>query len=150
MKKALKIWLAVGLTGIMLVGVMATPALSHHSFAMYDQTIKKTITGKITRFIPGANHAQILFELMGPDGKIAVENGKPVQWGVETGSAAQLARGGVTVNSFVPGTIITVTLNPLRDGRKFGVMRGALIKCGTAMPAAGCTADTGQSFLERE
>jgi len=150
MKKALKIWLAVGLTGVLLVCIMTTPALSHHSFAMYDQTIKKTVSGKITRFIPGANHAQILFELMGPDGKIAVENGKPVQWGVETGSAAQLARGGVTVNSFGVGTIITVTLNPLRDGRKFGVMRGALIKCGTAMPAAGCTADTGQSFLERE
>ena len=142
-KLALKMSLAVG-----LIGVMTTAALSHHSFAMYDVSIKKTVSGKVTRFIPGANHAQILFQLVGQDGQIVMENGKPVQWGVEMASAAQLARQGVTVDSFAPGTIITVTVAPLRDGRKFGVLRGGqLIKCGTAMPAAGCTPETGKAFM---
>ena len=38
----MKAWLAAGLAGIMSIGVMATPALAHHSFAMYDQTKTKT------------------------------------------------------------------------------------------------------------
>ena len=53
----LKAWLAAGFAGIMSIGVMTTPALAHHSFAMYDQTKTKTLTGKLTRFVLGANHA---------------------------------------------------------------------------------------------
>ena len=125
--------------------VMATPALSHHSFAMYDQSVTRTLTGKLTRFIPGANHAQLIFELLNEDGTPARdENGKPIQWGVETVSAAALARQGVTVASFPVGTVFTVSLHPLRDGRTFGAMAGPLIKCGTSMPQGGCTRETGE------
>ena len=54
-----------------------------------------------------------------------MENGKPLVWGVETGSAAAMARQGVTVDSFPQGTILTVSLHPLRDGRPFGAIGGA-------------------------
>lgn len=57
------------------------PALSHHSFAMDDQVIQKTLTGKLTRYVPGSNHAQIFFELLGPDGQPVLENGSLVRWG---------------------------------------------------------------------
>ena len=148
-KTTVKTWLAVGLAGVVLMGVMTTPALSHHSFAMYDQTKTRTLTGKLTRYIPGSNHAQLIFELVGPDGKsVTGDNGKPVKWGVETGSAEALARQGVTVASFPVGTIFTVTLYPLRDGRPFGALHGPLIKCGATMPAGGCTEQTGQVLKE--
>lgn len=130
-----------------LVGLLAAPAAAHHSFAMYDMNQTKTYTGKLTRYIPGANHAQLLFELLDAEGKPIVQNGKPVQWGVETGSAAALSRQGVTVDTFPVGTIITVDLHPLRDGRSFGALAGVLIKCGNAMPKGGCTKATGQLFL---
>jgi hypothetical protein len=133
-----------GVVGILSIGVMITPALSHHSFAMYDQTVSKTFTGKLTRYIPGGNHAQLIFQVLDADGKPIVENGKPLQWGVETASAAALARQGVTVDTFPVGTIFTVTLHPLRDGKPFGAVNGPLIKCGMTMPAGGCTAETGQ------
>jgi hypothetical protein len=136
--------------GVMSIGIMTTSALSHHSFAMYDQTQQKTVTGKLTRYIPGSNHAQLIFALLNPDGSDVMENGRAVQWGVETGSAASLARSGVTVDSFPLGTIITVTLNPLRDGRTFGAMTntaGRLISCGMTMPEGGCTIETGEVFL---
>lgn len=129
------------------VVVLAAPVLAHHSFAMYDMSQTKTMTGKLTRYIPGANHAQLLFELLDEGGKPVVQNGKPVQWGVETGSAAAMSRQGVTVASFPVGTIITVDLHPLRDGRSFGALAGVLIHCGTAMPAGGCTKATGKVFL---
>ena len=100
-----------------LVITLAVPALAHHSFAMYDMTQTKSATGKLIRFIPGANHAQLHFELIDNTGKTVMKDGKPSIMGVETGSAAQLARQGVTVDEFPLGTIITVAYHPLRDGR---------------------------------
>lgn len=134
--------LAIGL----LLGV-TTAAAAHHSFAMYDMTETKTLTGKLTRFIPGSNHAQLLFELLGEDGKPVMKDGKPVLWGVEMGSAAAIARSGVTVKAFPVGTIMTVSLHPLRDGRPFGAIGGALIKCGDTFPAGGCNQKTGQVMM---
>ena len=137
------------LAGALLLGVMAAPALSHHSFAMYDRTKIQTVTGKLTRFVPGSNHAHLIFDLVGPDGKPMIgDNGKPMKWGVETGPAASLARQGVTVASFPIGTIFTVSLYPLRDGRPFGAIAGPIIKCGMTMPEGGCNEKTGQMLKE--
>ena len=139
-----------GAATAMLAMLAAAPAVAHHSFAMYDVTKSKTLTGMLTRFLPGANHAQILFSLLDEKGKVVVDaKGKPVMWGVEFGPAARIARQGVTVKAFPPGTIITVTVHPLRDGRNFGTLaRGiGLVKCGTAMPEGGCTPKTGDVFM---
>jgi hypothetical protein len=103
------------------------------------------------RFIPGANHAQLLFEIVDAEGKLQLgADGKPITWGVELGPAATIAKQGVTVEGFPLGTFITVTLNPLRNGKTFGAMaqNARLISCGAAFPARGCTAETGKTFLE--
>jgi hypothetical protein len=134
------------LTVAMSVG-LAAPTLAHHSFAMYDMAKTETVTGKLTRYVPGANHAQLHFEVLDKDGKTVMKDGKPLLMGVETGSAAQLARQGVTVDAFPVGTIITVALHPLRNGKPFGALAGELIKCGNAFPKGGCTKATGQMFL---
>jgi hypothetical protein len=143
-------WLAT-VCGAALTGLAGLSAHAHHSFAMYDQTKQETYTGKLVRFIPGANHAQLLFEIVDGEGKLRVgADGKPITWGVELGPAATIAKQGVTVEAFPIGTVITVTLNPLRNGKTFGAMaQGArLIRCGTDVPAGGCTAETGEIFLE--
>jgi hypothetical protein len=138
-----------GCAGIISLSLMVTPALSHHSFAMYDQSVTKTMTGKLTRYIPGANHVQMLFDVVDDNGKPVMKDGKQLAWGVEMGSAAQMSRQGVTPKTFPQGTIFTVTVYPLRDGRNFGALAGNLIKCGEAMPKGGCTKDTGQSLVGR-
>lgn len=127
--------------------LLAVPAAAHHSFAMYDRTQSVTLTGKLTRFIPGANHAQLIFELIDDNGEPLIrDDGNADTWGVETGPAAQIADQGITVKSFPIGTVMTVTLNPLRDGRPFGALAGPVIKCGMTLPDGGCTAATGESF----
>jgi hypothetical protein len=126
-----------------LMGSSAVAA--HHSFAMYDQTQTRTYTGKLTRYIPGANHAQLIFELLDAEGKpVLGKDGKPVIWGVETASAVVMARVGVAPKTFPLGTIFTVALHPLRDGRPFGALAGRLVRCGMTMPAGGCHDGTGE------
>jgi hypothetical protein len=135
---------------VVAIAFGAATAHAHHSFAMYDQTKQETYTGKLVRFIPGANHAQLLFEIVDAEGQRQIgADGKPITWGVELGPAATIAKQGVTVESFPLGTVITVTLNPLRNGKTFGAMaQGArLIRCGTDVPPGGCTTETGEVFL---
>lgn len=132
----------LGLTGM---------ANAHHSFAMYDQSKRLTLTGKLTRYTPAPNHAQFLFELLEADGSpVLDENGEPVLWGAETGPSTRIARQGVTHENFPEGTIITIEVNPLRDGRNFGAVPNGtpLINCGMEMPAGGCTAETGTAYLQ--
>jgi len=127
--------------------VLAVPAAAHHSFAMYDQTVTKTLSGKLTRYVPGANHAQLLFVVVDNDGNVVMKDGKPMQFGVETGSAIAMARNNVTVKTMLEGTFITVRYYPLRDGRDFGALAGMLITCGKAMPHGGCNEQTGQRLI---
>ena len=140
---------AAVLASATLLLAVAIPADAHHSFAMYDQTEDVTMTGRLVRFIPGGNHAQLIFQLVDEAGEVRVDDsGEPLIWGVETGPSAAIAQAGITVKSFPLGTVLTVTLNPLRDGRNFGALaRGtSIIRCGD-MPADGCTPATGELFL---
>jgi hypothetical protein len=130
-----------------LLGLTPAPALPHHSFAMYNQNETRTFTGRLTRYIPGANHAQLLFEVLDSSGRPVMKDGKPVTWGVEMGSAVAMARQGVRATTFPEGTIFTVRLYPLRDGRSFGALAGVLIKCGMTLPPGGCTKETGQALV---
>lgn len=112
------------------VGVLAGTAAAHHSFAMYDMTKTVTFTGVLTRFVSQANHAEIHFVPIGTDGKPERgSDGKYVSWGVEMAGAAAMAQQGISVNTFPYGTIFSVSLHPLRDGKNFGSMEGPIYKC---------------------
>jgi hypothetical protein len=142
MKKQLTYWMIAGV--LAFVTLCATPALAHHSFAMYDQTKTNVLTGVAYQFVAQANHAEIHFYLIGPDGKLAKDkDGKNVDWGVEMAGAAAVAAQGITADSFKVGTIFSVKMNPLRDGSNFGSRVGAIAKCPwKTPPAAGKTCDT--------
>jgi hypothetical protein len=146
MKQLNKSWMIAGLLAFACLGLGVTPALAHHSFAMYDQTKTVVLTGVAYQFVAQANHAEIHFYLIGPDGKLAKDkDGKNVDWGVEMAGAAAMAQQGVTAASFPVGTIFSVKMNPLRDGTNFGSRVGALAKCPwKTPPAAGKTCDTVQ------
>lgn len=127
--------------------VVVAPVAAHHSFAMYDMTVQKTMTGKMIRFVLGGNHSQFVFQALNADGTPQVADGKPVTWSIETGAAIQLSRRNITVETLKPGEIITITFSPLRDGRNGGAQReGGLIMCGMKLPEGGCTAKTGKTY----
>ena len=135
------------------LGLVAAPAMAHHSFAMYDQTKTLTYTGVMYQFVAQANHAELHFYLIGADGKLEKDAaGKPKDYGVEMAGAAAVAQQGITAASFPAGTIFSVKVNPLRDGSNFGSKAGAsaIAKCPWKTPPApgkACDTVTGHELL---
>jgi len=125
--KALRVAL---LAGAVMLAIATSTALAHHSFAMYDTAKTVTFTGVLTSFVSQANHAEIHFIPLGPDGKpMKTASGDWVQWGVEMAGAAAMAQQGVSVSTFPTRTIFSVSLHPLRDGKNFGTIEGPIYKC---------------------
>lgn len=118
-------------SALLCTALLAVPALSHHSFAMYDQSKTVALTGVVKRFVAQANHAELHLYLLAPDRKSVAKlpDGKYVEWGVEMAGAAAVAQQGITATSFGVGTVFSVKLNPLRDGTNFGSRTGAIAKC---------------------
>jgi hypothetical protein len=118
----------------------AVPALAHHSFAAYNMDVTKVVTGVVTRINPDANHLQIFFAPMNDERKNVLRDadGKPIIWAVEMAGSAQMAKEGVSVSSFPPGTIFSVGFHPLRDGQPAGTRgpNGAIYKCPEKTPPA--------------
>jgi len=116
--------------------MLCVPVQAHHSFAMYDLSQTKVFTGVVTRVDPAPNHLQIFFAPMNAE-RTNVErdaDGEPVVWSVEMGGSAMMARQGVSVNSFPPGTVFSVGLHPLRNGEPAGAREGGLFKCPERTP----------------
>jgi Family of unknown function (DUF6152) len=143
-KQRNKAWMIAGAAALISFGLYVTPASAHHSFAMYDQTKTTVLTGVAYQFVAQANHAEIHFYVVGPDGKLVKDkDGKNADWGVEMAGAAAVAAQGITAESFKVGTIFSVKLNPLRDGSNFGSRVGAIAKCPwKTPPEPGKTCDT--------
>lgn len=113
--------------------VAAVPARAHHSFGSYNMAVTRVVTGVVTRVNPDANHLQIFFAPMAENRKNVLrdEQGNPMIWAVEMGGSAQMAREGVSVNSFPPGTVFSISLHPLRTSDSVGTRgpTGAIYKC---------------------
>lgn len=119
-----------------LVLIGALPVVAHHSFSLYNTEVTKVFTGVVTRVNPDANHLQIFFAPMNAE-RTNVErgpDGKPVIWAVEMTGSAAAAEQGISVSSFIPGTVFSVGLHPLRTGEMAGSREGNVIKCPAKKP----------------
>lgn len=116
--------------------MLGMPVQAHHSFAMYDMRQVKVFTGVVTRVDPAPNHLQIFFAPMNAD-RTNVErdaDGEPFVWTVEMAGSARMARQGVSVNTFPPGTVFSVGLHPLRNGEPAGSRTGGIFRCPDKTP----------------
>ena len=131
--KALRKSSVTALTLAAAVASLTTTARlsAHHSFAMYDQSIKYVFTGVVERINPDAAHLQIAFVPLNEnrDALVRDSSGKPATWLVEMGGSAASAREGISVNDFSRGTVFSVGLVPLRNGQRGGARVEGLFKC---------------------
>ncbi len=106
-------------------GAAATPALAHHSTAMFDFEKTVEITGTVQDFQWTNPHTWT---------NVAVEGGNAAGiYGLEGMSPNYLSRNGWTKRTLKPGDKITVAVHPLKDGRKGGFMVSAKLADGTLL-----------------
>jgi hypothetical protein len=91
----------------------SAPAFVHHSGAMFDRTRTLKITGTVTEFVWTNPHASFKLDVVGSDGKTE-------SWDIEMNGPSNLIPVGWKRTTLKPGDKVTVTVNPLRDGRPGG------------------------------
>ena len=98
---------------LLLAAAAATPALAHHSFAMFDMSKQVTIAGTVKDFQYTNPHSWVIVTAAGPDGK-------QTEWGFESEGPSTLLRAGIKHSSLNPGDKVTALAFPMRDGRPAG------------------------------
>jgi hypothetical protein len=97
-----------------LVLTASCAAFSHHSFAMFDQSKRLSLSGTVREFQWTNPHAFIQIEVPNASGGSDL-------WSVEMNSPNNLRRQGWKSTVLKPGDKVTVVTNPLRDGKKGGL-----------------------------
>ena len=100
------------LVGVMALGIVS-PALSHHSHAMFDHTKQVSVSGTVTEFVFRNPHVFLYVDVKG-------ENGETMNYWVELSNLTNMIRRGIGQGTFKPGDKVTVNLHPLKDGRPGG------------------------------
>jgi hypothetical protein len=99
----------------------ASPAIAHHSSAMFDLKKSITFTGVVQEW-----------QFTNPHTYLMVMAGKPgapdqkVLWTLESGAVNGLVRQGFGLTTFKPGEQISVTVHPMRNGSAAGQLISAI------------------------
>ena len=111
----------------LILAAMTSSAVAHHSFAMFDQSQRITLKGKVAEFQWTNPHAFIQLEVAGA-------NGKPEIWSIELNSPNNLKRQGWNSLSVKTGDKVNIVLNPLRDmTHKGGLFIAVTLPDGTVL-----------------
>ena len=95
---------------VLLAAAAATPALAHHSFAMFDMSKQVSISGTVKDFQYTNPHSWVIVTAPGADGK-------QTEWGFESEGPSTLLRAGIKHSPLSPGDKVTALGFPMRDGR---------------------------------
>ena len=88
----------------------ATPSPAHHSHSMFEPEKEVTLTGIVKEFQYTSPHTWLIIDVTNEDGTVTT-------WGFEGNTPSVMGRSGIYKSSLPPGTKVTMTGNPLRDGR---------------------------------
>ena len=102
-----------GVLAAVMALAVASPALSHHSHAMFDHSKEMTITGTVTEFVFRNPHVFLYIDARN-------EKGETQNYWVEMSNLPNMIRRGIGQSTFKPGDKVTVHVHPLKDGRPGG------------------------------
>jgi len=97
------------------VGILitSTSLFAHHGSAQFDIGKRVTVKGTVTEWFWTNPHCLLSFDVTGDDGKV-------VHWVVETQNGPAILGDGYSKGTFKPGDVITVTLEPFKNGKPLG------------------------------
>jgi Family of unknown function (DUF6152) len=110
--------------GLLIVSV---PLFAHHGAAQFDVGKKVTVKGTVTEWFWSNPHCFLRFDAAGADGQV-------VHWAVETQSGPNILNQGFSKQTFKVGDEVTVTLEPVKNGRPMGRLLQVLLPDGSTLP----------------
>jgi hypothetical protein len=118
----------VALAGTLSLATL--PALAHHSASMFEPVKTVTVSGTVKEFQYTNPHAWLIVEVPGSGGSVTT-------WSFEMGELSFLTRAGIHKQDFIPGTKVTITGHPMKDGRTAGNFTIAVRADGEVFTARG-------------
>jgi hypothetical protein len=92
---------------------VASPALSHHSHAMFDHSKPATVTGTVKEFVFRNPHVYLYLDVKNDRGEV-------VTYWIEMSNIQNMIKQGINQGTLKVGEVVTVRVHPLRDGRPGG------------------------------
>lgn len=110
----------------LLLSFGALPAAAHHSSAMFDAAQLRTFSGTVREFQWTNPHCYL--QLV-----VTNEQGQEEEWSLEMGAPMYLFNQGWRRSTVKPGDRLTVSVAPLRNGQKGGLLMKATSADGKAL-----------------
>ena len=120
MKRAFSLLPAVLIASLLTASV----AIAHHSFAMFDRSVEKVVTGTVVRWTFNTPHSWLYLNVKNTDGSETL-------WSFEGSAPPSLLQRGITGSTFEPGNTVTISYCPLKDGRPGGGLGWVRLANGT-------------------
>ena len=115
---------------VSIVGGMVGVAAAHHSFAAFDLTQQKTVSGVVKKVDWTNPHIWIYMD-------VTNESGAVDTYAFEGMTPNFLSRRGWTRTTLQPGMKFTVTFRPMRDGKPGGMFVSGKLANGTVLTMGG-------------
>lgn len=97
------------------LAALAVPAVAHHSFAAYDMSATRQISGTLREFRWGAPHSSMVVEYRD-------SRNQPVRMSITSGSPLSFSRQGFNPRDFTRGEAVRVTYHPNVNGSPGGAL----------------------------
>jgi hypothetical protein len=107
--------------------LLSVPLLAHHGAAQFDVGKVVEAKGTVTEWFWANPHCFLRFDVTGADGQV-------VHWVVEAQSGPNIQPLGFSRQTFKAGDEVTVTLEPVKNGRPLGRMIKVVTASGRTLP----------------
>jgi hypothetical protein len=111
------------------VSILSVPVFAHHGNAEFDVGKKVTVKGTVTEWLWANPHCWLKFDVKDDKGDVA-------HWVTETNNAADMLEKGWSKHTFNVGDEVTVTLEPVKNGRPVGRILGVELPNGQTLGLA--------------
>jgi hypothetical protein len=118
--------LILGVVALTLM-LVPSPAVAHHSSAMFDATSEVTLKGTVAEWQWINPHCTLRIDVKDKDGTVK-------RWAVATSNVADLSKRGWSRRTFSPGDEVTVTVAPARSGEPVGMIQSVTLADGHKLP----------------
>ena len=102
---------------------------AHHGAAAFDTGKRAVLKGTVTQWVYSNPHCLLSLEVTGADGQVA-------RWIVEGQAPNVIFPVGYRKDSFKGGDQVTITVEPVKNGRPLGRILQAVLADGTTLGAA--------------